>query len=56
MKLNIDLNKAVEDFCKEYGLCPTKEDKIILKLAINKGMLLLIAEDIKYLQSKMKGK
>jgi hypothetical protein len=49
----INLEKAVEDFCSEYGLCPTKTERLLLELAINRGRAIQIECDIAKLNEKL---
>ena len=55
MSIKLDLEKAVEDFCNEYQICPNKFEKILLKLAILRGRKLTIEDDIKYLNEQLGG-
>ncbi len=52
---NIKLEKAMESFCNRYNICPNKEEKILIQLAIQHGIALKLLEDINELKKK-KGK
>ena len=54
MSKNVDLEKAVTTFCSEHNVCPTKTERIFLKLAINYGLELAIEQDIKKLNKQLK--
>lgn len=50
---NINVEKAMEDFCKKHDICPNREEKILLQLAIHEGIALKIKEYIKKLENNV---
>lgn len=48
--ININVEKAMENFCKKHNICPNREEKILLQLAIHEGIALKIQENIKQLE------
>lgn len=49
---NINLEKAMEYFCKRYNICADKEEKLLIQLAIQHGIALKIIENINELKRK----
>lgn len=49
----VNLDIEVDKFCKEFDLCPTKDEKMILKLAMSRGRAIQIELKIAEIKEKL---
>ncbi len=55
MTRSIDSKKTMIDFCKYHNIAPTKEESVLLELAILQGSIEQIKIEMEKLDNELKG-